>query len=550
MIKILYFIIFISIVVSCNLGKTSYSERLSELDAMLEEHPKAVLDSLKKIDVHKLNKSDRSYFYLLETSASDKNFIFPAKDSILRIAASHFESGKDFYNLARTQYYLAKYLQRQEEKEAAYDLLKQADLNLAKGDKEDPHFNGLVYYFMSRIQDEQGNMPESKIYAEKASEKFIESKDTISGVYSLKQLGQIYTNQKKYDSAFQYVHKAEELILKIKNQHSPKVSEAKSNIYINISHLYRNTLDLPNALKYARLSIETGVQNTRILAIQYNNLTNIFKALSQADSTKYYCEKMIAAAEREKMAFNLMTGYKILCELEEEQGNYKKACTLREKFNDCKDQYNLKNKSDSFIELEKKYNIAEKERQIYKAKNVKLQLFIIIVIIICFGTAVGVRFFYRHKRLQAKFEELSEEVKHTEWGFSVTKELITENHNYYDEMERLLNRYRMSSINSEMYNKFQDVFKAQKASYSARLFSTLTNFDSAFIKKFQKQFPKLSADDIMIAAMIRHQWNYSDISAVFHVSSEAIRKRKSRLTNKISVLLSKEIVLEDFLSKM
>lgn len=551
MIKTFYFIIFIIFIVSCNPENTSFREQLAKWEAMQNDAPKAVLDSLEKIDANRLNKSDQARYYLLRASATDKNFTYHTTDSTLRIAEAQFLANNDFYNLARTQYYIAKYLSNQKKKEAAYDLLKQAELNFSKGDQEDPHFMGLLYYLLYRIQDEQGNVAEAQEYTEKSLDKFLEARDTISAVYSLKQLGLIYIDREEYAKAKEYLLEGEKLISTSSKQNSPKVSAAKSSIYLIFSILYRNISDLPNALKYAKESIEVCQQtNSKIIPAQYHSLIIVFKAQNQTDSVRYYCQKIISAAQEQKSTFNLMNGYKLLYELEEEQGNYKEACLLREKFNECKDEYNTKNRSDSFVELEKKYNIAEKERLILKAENTKLQLFVIFFVIICLAITAGVRFHYRHKKLKAKFAELSEEVKHTEWGFSVTKELITENHNYYDEMEKLLNRYRMSSINSEMYNKFQEVFKAQKASYSARLFSTLTNFDGVFVKKFQKKFPTLSPDDIMIAAMIRHQWTNTDISAVFHATTEAIRKRKSRLGNKISLLLKKDIVLEEFLSKM
>ena len=132
----------------------------------------------------------------------------------------------------------------------------------------------------------------------------------------------------------------------------------------------------------------------------------------------------------------------------------------------------------------------------------------------------------------------------------MTKELITANNLVYDELERILNRYRVGNVNSEIYNRFQDAFTRQKANYSSRLLAILTDFDQAFIEKFQERFPQLSSDDTLMAAMVRHHWKVTDIAAVFHVSSEAIRKRKSRLAKKISTKLKTCIILDEYLNQM
>lgn len=142
-------------------------------------------------------------------------------------------------------------------------------------------------------------------------------------------------------------------------------------------------------------------------------------------------------------------------------------------------------------------------------------------------------------------------VKHTEWGFLVTKEFITENHIAYDELERMLNREKgMNNINVELYNKFHDALIQQKANYSGRLFDRLTNFDGNFGTKFQQLFPDFSTDELLMATMLHHQWKISDMTTIFHVSLDALRKRKARLAHKISAKLNREIDLDDYLTHL
>lgn len=93
-----------------------------------------------------------------------------------------------------------------------------------------------------------------------------------------------------------------------------------------------------------------------------------------------------------------------------------------------------------------------------------------------------------------------------------------------------------------------EILIQQKANYSGRLFDRLTSFDGAFGAKFQKQFPDFNSDELLMATMIHHQWKLTDMTTIFHISIDAIRKRKTRLTNKISSKLKKEIDLDEYLT--
>lgn len=163
----------------------------------------------------------------------------------------------------------------------------------------------------------------------------------------------------------------------------------------------------------------------------------------------------------------------------------------------------------------------------------------------------GTILYYRNKQLKLQYLKLSETIKHTEWGFLVTKEFITENHIAYDELERILNREKgINNINAELYNRLHDVLSQQKANYSGHLLHRLTHLDGNFGAKFQKLFPDFSTDDFLLASMIHHQWKVTDMTTIFHISPDAVRKRKNRLNQKISTRMKREIDLDEFLTHL
>ena len=132
MYKYLLFIINLSLLISCQTSRNDYAVQLSQLDEIIEQEPKYVLDSLDRIKITHLPKAEKAYYFLLHAAAHDKNLIHSAEDSTLSFSRKYYESTSDHYNLARTLYYLSKLSQRQNKKEIAYDLLKQAELHLKK----------------------------------------------------------------------------------------------------------------------------------------------------------------------------------------------------------------------------------------------------------------------------------------------------------------------------------------------------------------------------------------------------------------------------------
>ena len=202
-------------------------------------------------------------------------------------------------------------------------------------------------------------------------------------------------------------------------------------------------------------------------------------------------------------------------------------------------------------QLEKNYRNTEQQKEWLKVENHHLKNYVCFTAILFGLLILGFPFYSYHRKLKLKYNRLSEAIKHTEWGFLVTKEFITENHIAYDELERLLNREKsLRNITSESYNRLHEALIHQKASSSGRLLDRLTNFDGNFGSKFQQLFPEFTTDELLMATMIHHHWKITDMTTIFHVSLEALRKRRTRLAHKIANKLNKEIDLEEFLTKL
>lgn len=542
------FLILITLgVFACDTQLTPYMEQLTQWDKALENNPETIGDSLATLNVAKLNKAEKAYYYLLEAAVADKNLKQLKNDSTLLISERYYNSKKDYYALARTQYYLSKY---QKEPQKIYELLKTAEINFEKSPKDDYHILGLIYYWLGQIQYRQYNTSEAELYYKKSNQIYSEVKDSLYMIYSLRQLGKIYSNQKSFDLAKKNFAEALNILDNIDDVNSTQITQLYASILINQSLLFQKTGDLDSAFVISKKCISIiEKRNIPIKSSFYFIFIKILKLKGEIDSCKYYGIKMKNAAFKENNLFNLVNCYKTLSQIEEEQKNYQKACEFNSKYNELKDELNSKHEREILKELEQKYALAEKEKENLKDRNKSLWYFTISLTIALTASIVALYFSWIHRKLKVKNAHLSEEIAKTQWGFALSKELIADNSSAYEKLELLLTK-NIKLIPDKVYYEFENSLKAQKEEYSQRLFSALTNIDNNFIEKLQRKFPELNIDEVMLAYMLRHEWDINDIAQVFRISFEAFKKRKYRLKVKILGTDNNKISLEDYLNKM
>lgn len=532
---------------ACDTQLTPYMEQLIQWDKILEDNPQTIGDSLATMNVAKLNKAEKAYYYLLEAAVADKNLKQLENDSTLLISEKYYNSKKDYYALARTQYYLSKY---QEDPQKIYELLKTAEINFEKSSKDDYHILGLIYYWLGQIQYKQINLSEAELYYKKSNQIYSKLKDSLYMVYSLRQLNRIYNKQKKYDLAKENSNHMLDIIKYIDNKNDPQVSELYASILNNQSFLLINTGNIDSALMSSRRCI--SLLDNRDISIKspyYLGIINVFRKKEEIDSCKFYGIKMKKAAEQENNLFNLANCYKNLSQISIEQKDYKQACIYNSLFNKLKDRINSNHEKEVLKELEKKYALAEKEKENLRDRNRSLWYFTISLTIALAASIVALYFSWIHRKLKVKNAHLSEEIAKTQWGFALSKELIADNSSAYEKLELLLTK-NIKLIPNKVYYEFENSLKAQKEEYSQRLFSALTNIDNNFIEKLQHKFPDLNIDEVMLAYMLRHEWDINDIAQVFRITFEAFKKRKYRLKTKILGTDNNKISLEDYLNKM
>lgn len=546
--KIIFVVALLPILASCHFINNHQLTQLEILEQQINQNPQQVLAKLRQIDPEILCPSQKAYYYLLNASALDKNLKYLENDSTLQIALHFYQTHPDDYQLAKCHYYLGKYSFQKQHFQNAYDLFRQAERYLQTGEKTDAHFRGLICYQLSKLLHYQGHSKEALAYSESASDHFQSTQDTIATVYALKLkgLGKLETGDTL--AARHTFHQALKLISHFEQPYSEKVFQAQIAIFSAFSQYYLYTTAIPEALLYSRKCMKLFKQyNKAIPSVYYKNLLHLFQKQQNRDSIRMYGKKMIEVSMQEKNNRSLLFAYQILAETEKEEGQYQTAYELRVQSGQLKDSlYHAINKQ-RFLEL-KEHNTSLQQRLILKDENEELKNIRLFLIILFSISITGLGFYYRHHKLLLKNNQLSERIKHTSWGFSVTQEFIRQNHIAFHQLTKILNQEKLvGNISIDIYNLLYQTLIKQNADYSGNLMNRLTNLDGAFAQKFQEHFPNFHTDEILMATMIHHKWKLTQMAAIFQTTPEAIRKRKHRLLSRIAGQLQSNIDPEEFL---
>lgn len=160
----------------------------------------------------------------------------------------------------------------------------------------------------------QVKSPEKVIIIE-APQVNLEKTSFDSNYYNSK--GQEFYNQKDFDSAIQYFHKA--IVLNKKN----------AQAYNNLAMAYWEKNNIDAAIKYFKLAYAISKHYSQPLA----NLSNLYKQLGNSQKQFYYLKKAVCANDNDYLAyFYLGNYYRSKKDYQSAIDNYKESVKINQKF--------------------------------------------------------------------------------------------------------------------------------------------------------------------------------------------------------------------------
>lgn len=340
-------------------GRFDYDSYLTEQDRLIYENPKVALANLESLDVCSYSRPDEAYFNLLLTIARDKNYYVFSSDSLIMESCRWFAGTNDTANSSRAYLYLAlvRYRINPTDSSVPELLLKAEDRLMAEADP-DLKTIALIYAYLGRLNFENCHWTDAEHYYKAAAEKEETVGNYSNLVVNTLNLAIAYLGDEKLNDAEKCIRKSESLIAEGKGSEW-------TNLLNNARALYfSNSGKLDSALNACRLWTPSRAGDSD----KYNLLASLFARTGEIDSAVYYRKAAIETRlPKDSLHYHLQ--HRALAELYTDNGMENEALEQYELAYESLLSSVEAKASDRIIELEKKYDLSRKEKEIADEHN-------------------------------------------------------------------------------------------------------------------------------------------------------------------------------------
>lgn len=513
---------------------------LLQAESLVEEYPDSALYILQNIDnPQSFSKADYADYSLLMIQALDKNYLVYS-DTLLRAASDYFLIGDNPIKKAKTYFYLGCFNKNTHyTKEAQNCFLKALD---AARNTNDCKLIGLIYNRLGNLYRVQQMYGEALEAHKKSYNKFIRVNQIKAEIAGLYEIGRVFSDMGKNDSALVYYKKALALVEKTDDK------GVKSSVLNDIAITYRDLGQLNQALEYVNQSILLEDVKTE-LAYNYLVKGKIFIKSQQYDSAHFYLDKV----QEGNNIISISSSYKELYNIEKAQKNYPKAVKYSDLYFSLEDSLNKIMQTSTLTTIEKRY-----QYDLIKAKNDELssslqkkeimlyKSFLGLIIFTC----ASIWLYRRLKRIKDKVIQEKEILLEKNKAELIKKDLTLE------QQEKLLeeNNNRITQeIKQIQLKDFQFRFKLFSETSAYKIIITNMETKTPFDKKdeilitntIDKLFNKLasrlyenykiSTTNICFCCLLKlfPEYTTEQLACLYNVTTRAIEQRKYRIKKTI-----------------
>jgi signal transduction histidine kinase len=201
---------------------------------------------------------------------------------------------------------------------------------------------------------------ELKLLKEAKSELNLISKKFILYQLVNYKLGAICLELKEFDKAILFFQKTESAY--INKEKDCKISSVYANL--GTCYLHLNKFKIAEFYLFKSIKIQKTERDSLPLINSYFNIANLYYVQYKDQQAIPYFEKAYALSKLIKDFDKKRQASKNMAVVEENRGNYKQALTYRKEAEQWKDSLNNQNKVWALADYEKKYAVAQKQKQI------------------------------------------------------------------------------------------------------------------------------------------------------------------------------------------
>ena len=222
------------------------------------------------------------------------------------------------------------------------------------------HYVAASYNNIGIIYHELKNNEKAIEYYHKALKIFKENNDIKNVADATNNIGVLYRKLKDYDKSLQFGLQSLEFY--------KKIGDKKDLIhsYINIGNLYSTINNNGKALDYYKHALKIGkeIKESDVIAKASNNIGMIHLSSGKLDKAKQYFEEALKIAHKIESKMIMMDSYELLSNLYAAGKDYEQSLKYHKHYVKIKDEIFNKTSSDKIVELQAKYEIEKKDKEI------------------------------------------------------------------------------------------------------------------------------------------------------------------------------------------
>lgn len=353
------------LLLACSRGdNNAVYEHLSRLDAMLDDRPQAVSDSLKQLNPESLSRGNRAYYGLLKTIVDDKTYAEFTSDSLINSVQRYYNrhgNGTDAHIRSLVYQGIVRY--RMEITDSTVLIpLKQAEQLFKKQKKQNPSIGYLMNYYLGEILAENNDRRNAFRYYNKALQ-FAGKENNNSHLFD-SYLALFWSEmlQSKYNEGKLYL----DTLAVFANPNSDAMYSLLNaqSIYYDTQGEYEKALEIKKRQKNILSQIKKKADLFRI----HYAISDRYKNLNQLDSAFYYGNLAIEHIVDTTYILNYVL-YENMADIAEKKHDYITANEYRRKAAEIHEQTIRRETDTRVLELEKQYNLTEAENSALRAQR-------------------------------------------------------------------------------------------------------------------------------------------------------------------------------------
>lgn len=426
-----------------------HSRELTLVDSLLTagEVSQAV-DSLNRIDTlaRQYGARDMNYYRLLKVMADDRSYVTHTTDSLIVPVIKYYERHGSDRELAKAYYYGGSVYRDLGDAPQALDYFQKA-LDVLTQSGCDRHLEGVTYSQMGELYTHQRVYDLALEMYNHSYKCSVEEKDSLSLIYDLTSLGDMYAFTERPDTAIYYYCKALEMTTdkSVDSRVAPMIYSQLVGLYIDLGD-YPKAKSYLDKCMYSHADIDKGLVLSEAAIYYY--------MIGQLDSAEIYSKELLQVGN----IYHKTSSYARLAEIEIKRKNPQKAMEYAENFLDYRNSVEKQTKTEEMRRINAVYNyhLREKENNRLKTENKKMWYWLIgaaIVILILVGIIYIVILYAKNRRMKHRIAV--EKLHRMEKDYHErSEEFIAENTEKILRLEKQLRD--ISNYNNELKVKIEE----------------------------------------------------------------------------------------------